>query len=107
MQNTMLHENGVPRPLVPASAIKPGVPIGRGMPDDSGQATRTHTVFIITSKCPLSILKILPMPPCSNWYGQKNFGKPNAEIEQIMVDQKLLVCYNIGILQKQYFNLNF
>ena len=47
------------------------------------------------------------MLPCSNWYGQKNFGKPNAEIEQIMVDQKLLVCYNIGILQKQYFNLNF
>jgi hypothetical protein len=47
------------------------------------------------------------MPPCSNWYGQKNFGKPNAEIEQIMVDQNVLVCYNIGILQKQYFNLNF
>ena len=47
------------------------------------------------------------MPLCSNWYGQKNFGKPKAEIEQIKVDQKLLVCYNIGILQKQYFNLNF
>ena len=90
----MLHENGVLGPLVPALAIKQGVLIGRGTPDDSGQPTGS----------PRSIFVILPMPLCSNWYGQKNFGKPKAEIEQIMVDQKLLVCYNIGILYKQYFN---
>jgi hypothetical protein len=106
MQNTMLHENGVPRPLVPASAIKPGVPIGRGMPDDSGYKNSPHLDMVIFMRL-RSILKILLMPQCLLWYGQKNFGKPNAEIEQIMVDQKLLVCYNIGILQKQYFNLNF
>jgi hypothetical protein len=26
--------------------------------------------------------------------GMKNFGKPKTEIEQIMVDQNRLVCYN-------------
>ena len=97
MQNTMLHENGVPGPLVPASAIKPGVPIGRGMPDDSGYKNSPHIHMVMFMRL-RSILKILPTPQCLLWYGQKNFGKPKAEIEQIMVDQNVLVCYNIGIL---------
>jgi len=94
----MLHENGAPGLLVPATAEKQRVLLALGMPGNSGQLTGTHTGFMITSRSPRSIFVILPMPLCSNWYGQKNFGKPKAEIEQIMVDQKLLVCYNIGIL---------
>lgn len=92
----MLYENGVPGPLVPASAIKPGVPIGRGMPDDTGYKNSPHldTVIFMRHR---SILKILLMPQCLLWYGP-NFGKPKAEIRQIMVDPNLLVCYNIGIL---------
>jgi hypothetical protein len=41
----MLHENGVPRPLVPASAIKQGVLLGRGMPDDSGHSNQNSHDF--------------------------------------------------------------
>jgi hypothetical protein len=77
----MLHENGVPEPLVPATVDQQKVLLVLGMPTDSGQATGTHTVFSITSKNPRSIFVILPTLPCSLWYGQKNFGKPNTEIE--------------------------
>jgi len=103
----MLHENGAPEPLVPATAEKQRVLLALGMPNESGHICWPHLVFPITYRSPRSIFVILPTPLCSNWYGQKNFGKPNVEIEQIMVDQNVLVCYNIGILQKQYFNLNF
>jgi hypothetical protein len=94
----MLHENGAPTPLVSVTARQLRIQAVLGMPSDSGY---------MVAKSPRSIFVILPMPQCSLWYGQKNFGKPNVEIEQIMVDQNVLVCYNIGILQKQYFNLNF
>jgi hypothetical protein len=98
----MLHENGVPGPLAPATVER----LDCGMPDESGDipSDMTQPIFPITSTRHRSILKILLMPLCSRWYGQKNFGKPKAEIEQIMVDQNVLVCYNIGILYKQYFN---
>jgi len=85
----MLHENGAPTPLVSVTAGQLRIQAVLGMPSDSG-----HMV----ARSPRSIFVILPTLPCSNWYGQKNFGKPKAEIEQKQVDQKLLVCYNIGIL---------
>ena len=81
----MLHENGAPGPLVSVTAGRLRIQAVLGMPSDSG-----HMV----ARSPRSILKILPMPPCSNWYGQKNFGKPKTEIEQKLVDQNVLVCYN-------------
>ena len=93
-QTTMLHENGVPGPLVPATVER----LDCGMPDESGHIWWTQPIFPITSTRHRSIFVILLTPPCSNWYGQKNFGKPKAEIRQIMVDPNLLVCYNIGIL---------
>jgi hypothetical protein len=95
----MLHENGVPGPLVPATVDQQKVLLVLGMLTDIGQ------LGLIITKNPGFIFVILPMPPCFNWYGQKNFGKPNAEVEQKLVDQNVLVCYNIGILQQQYFNL--
>ena len=85
----MLHENGALGPLVSVTAGRLRIQAVLGMPGDSG-----HMV----ARSPRSIFVILPMPPCSNWYGQKNFGKPNAEIEQIKVDQNLLVCYTLGML---------
>ena len=92
MQNTMLHENGVPGPLVPATAERQRVLLVLGMLSDIGQ------LGLIIGRNPGSIFVILLTPPCSLWSGQKNFGKPNAEIRQIMVDPNLPVCYNIGML---------
>ena len=92
MQNTMLHENGVPGPLVPATAERQRVLLVLGMLSDIGQ------LGLIITRNPGSIFVILLMPQCSLWYGQKNFGKPNTEIRQIMVDPNLPVCYNIGML---------
>ena len=89
----MLHENGASGPLVSVTAGRLRIQAVLGMPGDSGYKNLPH-LDMITSRNPRSILKILPMPPCSNWYGQKNFGKPKTEIEQIMVDQNVLVCYN-------------
>jgi hypothetical protein len=93
----MLHENGVPGQLVPATVEQQRVLLVLGMPTDVGYKNSPHLDMVIFMRL-RSILKILPMPPCSNWYGQKNFGKPNAEIEQIKVDQNLLVCYTLGML---------
>jgi hypothetical protein len=93
----MLHESGVPGPLVPATVEPQRVLPDLGMPGDSGYKNSPHLGMDISMRL-RSIFVIPLMPQCSLWYGQKNFGKPNAEIEQIMVDQNVLVCYNIGIL---------
>ena len=97
MLNTMLHESGVPGPLVPATVKPPRVLPDLGMPNDVGYTNSPHW-GMVGHRSPRFIFVILLMPPCSLWYGQKNFGKPKAEIEQKQVDQNLLVCYNIGIL---------
>jgi hypothetical protein len=89
----MLHENGVTGPLVPATAEPQRVLLVLGMPNDVGYTNSPHWGMVGHRRL-RSIFAILLMPPCSNWYGQKNFGKPNAEIEQIQVDQNRLVCYN-------------
>ena len=93
----MLHENGVPKLLVPATAERQRVPPVHGMPTDVGYKNSPHLDMDIFMR-PRSIFVILPMPQCLLWYGQKNFGKPKTEIEQKLVDQNMLVCYNIGIL---------
>ena len=94
MQNTMLHENGVPGPWVPATVDQQKVLLVLGMLTDSGQLDRR----LLITRNPRSIFVILLMPPCSLWHGQKNFGKPNTEIEQKQVDLNPLVCYTLGML---------
>jgi hypothetical protein len=76
----MLHESGVPGPLVPATVDQQKVLLVLGMPGDSGYKNLPHLGMDIFMRL-RSIFVIPLMPPCSLWYGQKNFGKPKAEIE--------------------------